>query len=148
MALAHHQNRKRLGELLVDAGLLSKEQLDNALAAQKQTGERLGKVLVNQEYLTEEQLVAALECQLGIPRVELSRTMIGPDVVSLVPAQLARRYLVMPISCKDGRLRLAVAFPGTDSVWLGIGYNYAGFSDSLLGEPKEAGWFFRLRGLL
>jgi hypothetical protein len=43
---------------------------------------------------------------------------------------------------------LNVAFPGTDAVWLGLGYNYAGFSDSLLGDPKEAGWFLRIRGLL
>jgi type IV pilus assembly protein PilB len=111
VSLARVKNRKRLGELLIDAGLLSEEQLTEALAYQKNTGERLGKVLIEREYLAEEQLVEALEYQLGIPRVELSRTLIGPDVVNLVPAQLARRYSVMPISRKDGRLRLAVADP-------------------------------------
>lgn len=45
-------------------------------------------------------------------------------------------------------LELDFAFPGTDSVWLGLGYNYAGFSDSLLGDTEEAGWFLRIRGLL
>ncbi|MGE5509599.1 MAG: type II secretion system ATPase GspE [Chitinophagales bacterium] len=111
MAVARSRNRKRLGELLVDAGLLSTEQLEEALTYQKQTGDRLGKILTDREYLSEEQLVEVLEYQLGIPRVDLARTLIGPDVVNLVPAQLARRHLVMPISRTDGRLRLAVADP-------------------------------------
>jgi type IV pilus assembly protein PilB len=111
VAVASPKNRKRLGEVLVDAGLLNEERLAEALSHQKKTGDRLGKILTEHRFLTEEQLAEALEYQLGIPRVDLSRTLIGPDMISLVPAQLARRYGVMPIAQKDGRLRLAVSDP-------------------------------------
>ena len=102
---------KRLGDLLLEAGLITSEQLAHALAEQKKTGERLGEILVGQGLITEQELLEMFELQLGIPRVELDRFSIDPDALELVPEDVARRYRVLPIRLEENRLTVAMADP-------------------------------------
>ena len=71
--------RKMMGEILLDIGLITQDQLDDALVQQNMTGERLGNILVDRGILSEQQLIETLEFILGIPHVQLDRMTIEPD---------------------------------------------------------------------
>ncbi|CAB3395427.1 GspE/PulE family protein [Kyrpidia spormannii] len=103
--------RKRLGDLLIEAGLITPEQLEKALAEQKVTGRRLGEVLTQSGVLSEDQLIEVMEFQLGIPHVDLDRFRADPAAVELVPEALARRYRVIPLKRSGNRLTLAMVDP-------------------------------------
>src|SRR5262245_4502878 len=101
----------RLGDRLVTEGLISAEQLQRALAAQKGTRDKLGSVLIRMNYLTEERLLAFLTRQYNVPSITLSQLDIDPEVLRLVPAQLAERLQVLPIKRNGNVLTLAMADP-------------------------------------
>jgi type IV pilus assembly protein PilB len=103
--------RKMMGEILLDIGLITQDQLDDALAQQNMTGERLGNILVDRGILSEQQLIETLEFILGIPHVQLDRMTIEPDAVKLIPANMARNHKVLPITRKNGLITLAMADP-------------------------------------
>ncbi|SHG66410.1 type II secretion system protein E (GspE) [Thermosyntropha lipolytica DSM 11003] len=102
---------KKMGEMLVDMGLITQEQLAEALEEQKVTGERLGKILIDKGFITENQLLETLEFMLGIPHVQLSRMQIDPEAVKLVPPNIIRKYKILPIKKTAGSIMLAMADP-------------------------------------
>src|SRR6266404_4048914 len=102
---------RRLGDLLVAEGLINREQLQRALLAQKGTAEKLGSLLVRLNLVNEDQLVGFLSKQYGIPAVTLSQLDIDPDVLKLIPAQMARKYEIVPVERKGNVLTLAMADP-------------------------------------
>ncbi len=103
--------RKRLGDLLIESGLIHQEQLDEAVKRQKGTKDRLGDVLIQCGYITEKQLIEVLEFQLGIPHVLLAREKLDPSVLALVPDTLAMKYLVLPLRKDRNKLLVAMADP-------------------------------------
>ncbi|MGE5390300.1 MAG: GspE/PulE family protein [Deltaproteobacteria bacterium] len=103
--------RKRMGDLLSDLGILSQEQLDSALAEQGKTGDKLGQILVRKGYITEQQLLEILEYTLGIPQVQISKLQIDPEAVQLLSPQLIRLHKVLPISRQRNSLTVAMADP-------------------------------------
>jgi len=102
---------RRLGDLLVNEGLISQEQLQRALSEQKGSNEKLGTVLVRLGVIHEDQLIGFLSRQYGIPSITLSQLDIDSDVVKLVPAQIARKYEVLPVKRTGNALTLAMADP-------------------------------------
>lgn len=111
MAFLARQKRLRLGELLVGAGMITEDQLEQALAAQRQSGTRLGKTLVNLGFISEEIILQTLEHQLGLRRVALTRLTIDREAALLIPASLAERHQVLPIQKAGRRLVLAMSDP-------------------------------------
>ncbi len=103
--------RRRLGELLVGAGAISRDQLDQALGLQLRNGGRLGTILVEQRMLSEERLADVLAQQKGLERVDLATCPIDRDVVALLPERVARRRLIIPIGREDGAVVVAMADP-------------------------------------
>ncbi|MCG0278420.1 MAG: Flp pilus assembly complex ATPase component TadA [Thermanaeromonas sp.] len=103
--------KPRLGDLLINAGLLTPEQLEQALKEQRRTGERLGKVLARLGLVSEKDILEVLEFQLGIPKVVLADYNLDPEVVKLIPEGLARRYLAVPVRKDGNRLLVAMADP-------------------------------------
>jgi type IV pilus assembly protein PilB len=103
--------RKRIGDLLLDAGIISQEQLQQALAQQKELKMRLGDVLITQNYITEQQFIEVLEFQLGIPHVQLYRQKIEQKVINLIPQKLADQHCILPIRIDGNKLVLAMADP-------------------------------------
>lgn len=101
----------RLGDLLIDAGVITQKQLDQALAAQKQTHQRLGETLVSTGCITERQLIDALQVQLGIEYIDLSKADIDPDMTKLIPRNLAKKNSVVPVKTLGDELYLAMADP-------------------------------------
>ena len=111
MAQTKSRVSRRLGDLLVAEGLINQEQLQRALQAQKGTAEKLGSLLVRLNLVDEDKLVGFLSKQYGIPSVTLSQLDIDPDVLKLVPAQMARKYEIVPVERKANVLTLAMADP-------------------------------------
>jgi len=105
------KTRKRLGDLLIEAGLLTPEQLEKALSVQKKTGERLGRVLSHLGYITEESMIEVLEFQLGVPHVDLANLAINREVAATIPVSLAERYQVIPIKKQGKEITLAMVDP-------------------------------------
>ncbi|WP_029069731.1 GspE/PulE family protein [Jonesia quinghaiensis] len=103
---------KQLGEILLEEGLVTEDELLRALDEQIARGTSLGRVLVELGVLTENQLVAALAHQVGMRFVDLDDYAVDRKAVSCVPGSLCQRYTVLPIGFENGSLLLAMADPG------------------------------------
>lgn len=104
------QVRKRLGDLLVDAGLITEEQLEQVLK-EKAAGQKLGDALLQRGLITEQQLIEALEFQLGIPHISLFRYPFDQSIMNLVPKEMAKRNLLIPLKKDGDKLFVAMADP-------------------------------------
>ncbi|MBU8905051.1 GspE/PulE family protein [Desertibacillus haloalkaliphilus] len=102
--------RKRLGDLLVESGLITEEQLQVALK-EKSPDQKLGDALLQEGYITEQQLIEVLEFQLGIPHISLHRYPIDTNLVKMVPKELAKRHNVIPLKKEGNKLFVAMADP-------------------------------------
>ena len=118
--------RKRIGDLLVESGILSEEHLQKALKEQQELDMRLGDVLISRGYITEQQLIEVLEFQLGIPHVKLYRQKIDPKIIQLIPQKLAEQHNVLPVNTHGNKLMVAMADPldyfAIDELRMSTGY--------------------------
>jgi type IV pilus assembly protein PilB len=89
--------KKRLGELLLESGAITPDQLQIALKNQKETGQRIGSILISLGMLTEEKLTQVIARKLQIPYVNLDDMVIDKEVARAVSAELARKHLVIPV---------------------------------------------------
>jgi len=103
--------KKRLGELLVDSGVIKEETLQKALNMQRDLGKKLGEVLVSEGFITNELIVEAVKSQLGIQSIDLSTLNIRPETISIIPENIARKYEVIPIDVVNGQLLVVMADP-------------------------------------
>ena len=111
-----YARRKRLGDLLVEAGVLTQEQIEQALAAQKndKRGLKLGSLLVDMNFVTEQQIVDALTKQLGYQDVSLAKERVPEDVLRLMDETLLRKYSLMPFGFNEKNpniLKVAMSDP-------------------------------------
>ncbi|NQV23216.1 MAG: pilus assembly protein PilB, partial [Rhodopirellula sp.] len=103
---------RKLGQILVDLGYLTEDQLWDVLENQKQSpGEVIGQVAVRMELVTPAQVTEALAEQWGMPVINLSETNVPSKVLELVPQTMAELYKIMPISLKNDVLTVAMADP-------------------------------------
>ncbi|MCR4434238.1 MAG: ATPase, T2SS/T4P/T4SS family [Clostridiales bacterium] len=105
------QTRKKLGDLLVEVGMITREQLEKCLEIQKTTGEKIGEILIANNYVTQQDIIQVLEFQLGIPHVNLDKYEIDPATCLIIPENLARRYGLIPIRKENGILTVAMSDP-------------------------------------
>jgi type IV pilus assembly protein PilB len=103
--------RKKLGECLIQAGLITEDELHAALAEHKRTGERLGAVLVRMRLTTEKQIAKALAYQLGFPHLSLADNPPDPSAVVLVPKDTALKRACLAVRLEKNVLTLAMADP-------------------------------------
>lgn len=101
----------RLGDWLIENGHLSQSQLDLALREQKRGCKMLGQTLVDLGFVTQEVLASFLAGKTQTDRIDLSRTQIDPAILRLVPEQLARTHLALPVGRENGTLNVAIADP-------------------------------------
>jgi len=102
---------KRLGEVLIAAGVITEADLERGLALQKGSKERLGTVLIANGIITEEHLMEALQLQLGVDFVDLTKVNIPVELAQLVPKNIARAYQVVPVKVMMDELYLAMSDP-------------------------------------
>ncbi|MGR5455364.1 GspE/PulE family protein [Vibrio alfacsensis] len=105
------QLRKRLGDLLVEEGIVSEEQIQQALSAQRSTGQKLGDALIDLGFITEKQMLEFLSQQLSLPLIDLSRAPVDADVVPILPEVHARRLRALVVAKNDDTLRVAMSDP-------------------------------------
>jgi type IV pilus assembly protein PilB len=117
----------KIGQLLLAANLVTEEQLQEALNLQKKEGGRLGSKLVKLGYITTEKLVSFLSKQFGVPSINLSDYTIAPSVLKLIPAEMAKKYLIIPVARVGATLTVAMADPSNifaiDDMKFMTGYN-------------------------
>lgn len=101
----------KLGETLVNNKTITPEQLSSALEEQEKTGRMMGSVLVGMGALKDSDLLQYLSEQHGVPSIKLSEFKIAPEVLKIIPAGVASKYQVMPISAKDSTLTVAMIDP-------------------------------------
>lgn len=102
----------KIGEILIQKGLLSSEQFDEALKESKKTGQVIGKVLLSLELVTQEQLLEVLGEQLGIPFYRSLKDMnISQDVIDAVPVKFVSHYKIMPLIKQGTKITIAVSEP-------------------------------------
>jgi len=109
--LAEAKKRLRLGDALLQDGLITEDQLQKALELQKQSGKRIGNVLVDMGVVTESDIVSILGKQLGIPYINLSNYLIDPATVRIIPENMARRHQLIPINKVGNKLTVAMVDP-------------------------------------
>jgi type IV pilus assembly protein PilB len=105
------REKRSLGESLVEEGIITSEQLEQAQVEEKRLGLRLRKTLVKMGFIAEEDLVVFLSNKMGLPRIELSSYLIDPKIIELVPEELARKYELIPVLKIGNRLTCAMVDP-------------------------------------
>ena len=103
--------KKKIGDLLLERGFITSEQLKEGLKIQSSSGKRLGDVLVDLNFISEEQLIDTISDRLQIPRVSLKTMLIDPQTVQKISVDIARRYCLIPIFNIGNTLTLAMADP-------------------------------------
>ena len=102
---------KRLGEVLIAAGVITDAELQQGLALQKEQKGRLGQVMINNNIISEEELIEALQMQLGIEYVDLISVNIPTELARVVPKNVARQHQVVPVKTVKDELYLAMSDP-------------------------------------
>jgi type IV pilus assembly protein PilB len=101
----------KLGEMLLKAGLITQDRLQEALEAQKKNGGKLGYNLVKLGYVKEDEITQLLSEQYGVPSINLRHFEIDESVITLIPSEVAQKYLVLPVNRTGATLTIAMADP-------------------------------------
>ena len=109
--LVNRATRKSLGEMLVEENLITAEQLENALELQRRQGGKLSEILMNQGLVQAESLATVLSVQLNVPLIDLKRHMIQPNALRLIPEDMARKHILIPLDVVDDSLVVVMADP-------------------------------------
>ena len=102
---------RQLGDILVEQGIISPIQLDEALQRQRLTGDMLGRILVGMGHCEETDIIEALAIQNGMERIDLPKLKINAEIIKRVPAEVAKFYNIIPVREVDGALVVAMADP-------------------------------------
>jgi type IV pilus assembly protein PilB len=117
----------RLGELLTKAGLITQDQLKEALRVQKESGSKLGETLIKLNFVSEEDITECLSQQFGVPSINLQHFEIDASVIKLIPADVARKYNILPVNKTGATITIAMADPtnvfAMDDIKFMTGYN-------------------------
>jgi type IV pilus assembly protein PilB len=108
--------KKKLGEILVEQGLLTTDQVQDALRLQHQSGLLFGETLVQQKLITEEKIVAVLVGQFGIPYIRPTTYNIAQDLLEIFEPAMMRRYQFVPMDSIGSVLVIAIAGSLTEEV--------------------------------
>ncbi len=108
--------KRKIGEILIEDGLLSKAHLEEALAYQKEKGGLIGRILIEKKFVDEEHLIGALGKQFKIPYLPLKNYAINPDMASMLNADFCHENMVVAFDCDAKKVYVAVADPLGDAV--------------------------------
>ena len=112
--MADFRQKKRIGDMLLEAGIITQEQLEDALEKNKTAHKKIGEMLVDLGYATEEAIGEGLATQLNIPFISLHGMKIEDDIIKLADGKLLRKHLMIPFEYKEGNvniIRVAMADP-------------------------------------
>ena len=128
--------RPRLGDLLLRRGLLTQEQLEDALADSRAGNELLGRVLIRRRFIFDDELARTLADQLDLPYVNLRVTGFDRSVAAMLPSREGMRIAALPVGMLGGRIRVAFADP-TDETAKEVARAHVGNFTLAVGELSE-----------
>jgi type IV pilus assembly protein PilB len=105
------KNRRKLGEILYKSGLIGKEALIDAIKTSQQKNKRLGETLIELGLVSEDNISKAIAHQFGLPYIDLDRQQISKESLNLIPQEVVQKYNVLPLSKGNGRLKLIISDP-------------------------------------
>jgi type IV pilus assembly protein PilB len=105
------QQKKRLGDILCEAGLITQDQLRKALEEHRGGGKRLGEILIQLKIATESAIAQTLSRQLGFPYFDLMTVPVDPEAIALIPETLAKKHQAIPIAIENSLLLVAFSDP-------------------------------------
>ncbi len=108
--------KRKIGEILIEDGLLSKAQLEEALAIQGEKGGLIGAILIEKKFVEEESLIGALGKQFKVPYLPLKNYAINPDMSGMLDADFCHEHTVVAFDCDHKKVYLAVADPMNEAV--------------------------------
>jgi len=142
--------KKKLGDILIDLGLISESNLKAVLEFQKVSKKKLGTILVEEKYVTEREFLEVLEFQLGVPYIDLDRFSIEAEAPKLISENLAKRHTVIPVSCDGSVITLAMNDPldiyAIDDVKLATGLDVKPVIASNNAILDAIGYFYEKEG--
>ena len=103
--------KRRLGDILIDAGKITIYQLQEALKSQRVLGKKLGEVLVESRIISEEDILEAIETQTGIEKIDLNSIEFDNKTLNLVTENLCRRHILIPFGFKNNKIQIAMSDP-------------------------------------
>lgn len=140
----------KLGQMLIDNNLITAEQLNQAMNLQKKEGGRLGSNLAKLGYVPEDKLLMFLSKQLNTAAINLSEHKIDPAIIKLIPLEMAKKYVIMPISRIGATLTIAMADPSNifavDDVKFMTGYNVEVVLSTESGILKAISTYYKATG--
>jgi hypothetical protein len=102
---------KLLGELLIERQVITSEQLEESLDIQKEKGGLIGEILVEKGFAKEEDIAQALTAQYGFPYLPLENYEIDSEIIKLIPRNVAKQYLIIPVDKLGNNLSITLANP-------------------------------------
>ncbi len=103
--------KKLLGQILINANLITEKQLEESLKEQRKTGQTLGYILISKNYISQQDLINFFESKLGIPYANLTNYVIDPEIVKFVPYDIASKYNLIPLLKVKNTLTIAMLDP-------------------------------------
>jgi type IV pilus assembly protein PilB len=103
--------QKKLGEILVDLGVCQPKEVEKALAHAKAKGMRVGEALVDLKICSESNVYKSLAAQYNMEYVDLEKNAVPPNAVTLIPDDLMKKYVIVPLGMEGGKIRVAIHDP-------------------------------------
>lgn len=138
--------KRRLGNILVNAGKITSFQLQEALKAQKSLGKKLGEILVDSNIITEDEIIEAIEQQTGIKKIDLNTIEFNRKAISLIPENLCKKYTLIPFGFENNRIKVTLADPlnifAIDDVAISTGFEIESFISRKADINKYIGIYY------
>lgn len=119
--------KRKLGNILVSAGKITENQLQEALRTQKVLGKKLGEILVENNIVNEDQIIEAIEEQTGIEKVDLNNINFDKKAITLIPQNLCNKYILIPFGFENNKIKVALVDPlnifAIDDVTIATGFD-------------------------
>ena len=138
--------KKRLGNILVNAGKITSYQLQEALKSQKALGKKLGEILLDSKVITEDDIIEAVEQQTGIKKVDLNTINFDRKAITLIPQNLCNKYTLIPFGFDNSKIHVALEDPlnifAIDDVAISTGFEIESFISKKADIKKFIGIYY------
>lgn len=138
--------KRRLGNILVNAGKITGYQLQEALKSQKALGKKLGEILVDSKIITEDDIIESIEQQTGIKKVDLNTINFDRKAITLIPQNLCDKYTLIPFGFDNNKIKVALADPlnifAIDDVAISTGFEIESFISRTADIKKFIGIYY------
>ena len=131
----------KLGEILISESLITEDDLEDALEHQKRNRQKpLGEILVDKGIINRDQIQQALAKKLGIPFVHIQEFKVPPDIINQIPADLAFKHKVVPLSLHEGKLILAIENPMDWTALDALRFNTNKYIEPVMASAEDINW--------